>query len=224
MGLNGIYSGPVRREPKEKLCSRARLQSFHASHLTTIFSTQLMSDMEPVPGKFHLPLRTWAFIDSRGCSPPKNSPPSNPWWPARASRPARRAPNPETLSTSATWSNSGLAPTRTGKRVYFWSARCARMAASAVLCCGLIGVDIARRGIRTDPTRSFALAEQSFRDPNGPSGAPATLHFALDASGEKVGSEHLIRYRNLSPTVPTDCWLAGFWPDNEHHAAPCRSP
>jgi hypothetical protein len=50
------------------------------------------------------------------------------------------------------------------------------------------------------------------------------LHFALDAWGEKVGSEHLIRYRNLSPTVPNDCWLAGFRPDNEHHAAPCRSP
>jgi hypothetical protein len=58
------------------------------------------------------------------------------------------------------------------------------------------------------------------------------LRFAPDAL-EEAGNEgfdgsvsfNTIRYRNQTPTVPNECWLAGFsWPDNEHHAALGRSP
>jgi hypothetical protein len=51
------------------------------------------------------------------------------------------------------------------------------------------------------------------------------LHIALNVTG-KAGSvsKRSIRYRNQTPTVPNECWLAGFQPDNEHHAALGRSP
>jgi hypothetical protein len=50
------------------------------------------------------------------------------------------------------------------------------------------------------------------------------LRHAQNAWEGIAGSEQPIRYRNLDSTVPNNSWLAGFRPDNEHYAAPCRSP
>jgi hypothetical protein len=181
MGLNGIYSTAVRREPKEKNSKRARLLFVRPSYVTAIPATQLISDMEPALGESHLLLHAQASVDCAACSPPKNSSPSNRWWPALSNPPAKRAPNPETLSTSATWCNSGQGPTRTGKRACFWSARSATTAVSRALCCVLIAVGRSLLGIRTAFPRFCASAERRFRPRNGQSTALATLHFVLDA-------------------------------------------
>lgn len=171
----------------------------------------------------NLPFHPGASIDSPICLLKKNSSFSNPCWSAREQPPAWRASNPGMRSTSAIWCNYGQVRIHTGRRAYFWSAECTRTAASAVLCCGPTGAAIGKPGTRTARPSSCASAEARFLRQERPSTAPATLPIARDVWGGTAGSKHLIRYRNQNPSVPNDCRLAGFRPDNEHHAA-ARSP
>ena len=176
-----------------------------------------------VVGEFNLPFHPGASVDSPVCSPKKKSPPSNPCWSAHGPQPAWHATN-AMRSTLGTWCNSGQGPTRTGRQAYCWSVRCATTAASAALCCVPTGAAIARHGTRTASPRSCASVEPRFRLLVSRSARPATLRTALNAWEGTAGSEPSIRYRNLTPTVPNDYWLAGSRPDNEYHAALCRSP
>jgi hypothetical protein len=176
-----------------------------------------------ITGEFRVPFPAGASVDSPACSPLKNSLPSNPCWSARELRPAPRSTNPRPWSTSVTWCNCGLGRMNTGKRVYYWFARCATTAASAEWCCGRTGAATGRPGTRTAFRKSCALEERRFRPQAGQSTAQATSRIVRNVLVGKCETLHLIRYRNLDPTVPNDCWLAGFRPDNEHHAA-ARSP
>jgi hypothetical protein len=175
-------------------------------------------------GEFTLPFHPEASIDSRGCLLKKSWPSSNPYWPAHELPPAWIVPNAGTRSMSGTSCNSGQALIPTGRQACCSFARFTMMAGSAELCCGRIGADIARRGTHTAVLKSCASAEPRFRPLRERSTTQATLRIALDVTGKTGSNERSIRYRNLIPTVPNECRLAGFQPDNEHHAALCRSP
>jgi hypothetical protein len=149
-------------------------------------------------GEFNLPFHPRAFVDSRGCLPKTNWLPWNPCLHAHGARPERRVPNPGTPSTSATWCSSGQGRIPTGKQACSWSARCAMMAASQVLCCDRTALDTPRLGTRTARPKCCASAEPRFRPQKGRSIAPATLRIALDAWEGTAGSEHLIRYQQLN--------------------------
>jgi hypothetical protein len=174
------------------------------------------TDTLRIAGESRLPLAPGAFVDSPACSPPKNSLSLNPCWHAHERPPASL--NLKALSALAIWCNCGQAPTPTGRRVCSWSARCATMTACLASCCGPTGAAIARLGTRTACLRYCELGGPRSRPLEGQSTAPATLRTARGA-WEGTRSKHLIRYRNSVPTA-----FAGRRPDNEHYAAPCRSP
>lgn len=169
-----------------------------------------------IAGEFRLPLAAGAPVDSRACSPPKNSLSLNPCW--HALEPPPVSLNLKALSALAIWCNCGQAQTPTGRRVCSWSARFATMTAFQALCCGPTGAAIARLGTRTACLRYCVSGGPRSRPLEGQSTAPATLRTARGA-WEGTRSKHLIRYRNSVPTA-----FAGRRPDNEHYAAPCRSP
>ena len=168
---------------------------------------------------FNVPFHSVGSVDSRGCSPKTNSLPSNPSWSAHELPPARRTPNPEARSRSATWCSSGQAPTPTGRQACSWSARCATTAACLASCSGHIGAVTARLGTRTASPRSRASEELHSGLRTRQSVTPATSRNALDVSeGDKCvveyeyyvnlsalvtpNSRHNIRYRGLGRAPP----------------------
>src|SRR4030095_16510504 len=166
--------------------------------------------------QFNLSFPPGVSLDSPGCLRKKNSPSWNPCWPALEPPLAGRAANPGTQSMSGTSCRSGEAPFSTGRQACCWFARCAT-AASAALCCGPTGAAAGKPGTRTAFPRFRGSAEPCFHPRREQSPTPATLRIVRDVWEGTAGSERSIRYRNQIPTVPNECWLAGFQPDNEHH-------
>ena len=189
--------------------------------------------------QFNLPFHSGALLASGTCSRKKNSRPSNPCWPALEPPPVLHAKLGSAGSSRATWCNSGQAPTLHGNARSCWWVRCATQARFAAR----FSAHTAEGG-KTHGTAILRLkwrGSDALCSPSQPSkcaardtGRPVQVVIILCASPSpkrwkstaiKRNHGDSIRYRNQTPTVPNECWLAGFsWPDNEHHAALCRSP
>ena len=169
-----------------------------------------------IAGEFRLPLPPGGPVDSRACSPPKNSLSLNPCWHAHELLPASL--NLKVLSALVIWCNCGQAQTPTGRQASSWYARFATMTAFQALCSGRIEAVTARPGTRTASLRSCVSGGPHSRPLEGQSIAPATLRTAPGAWGESCNNSHLIRYQHWTPTAS-----AGRRTDNEHYAA-ARSP
>jgi len=163
------------------------------------------------------------------CSPPMKCTSSSPYSSAPGMPRPLRTP---TRSLPGTSSNSALAPTRTGKPLSYWFAACVLMALSVARFCGRIVAGMRWRGTRTGRRQSSGSGVRPSLNlrcasARGATTDPRRVYIILSAnrldarharpSGERSNSNWWgslsIRYRKWNPI-----------PDNEHYAAPCRSP
>lgn len=162
-------------------------------------------------GEFTLSFHPGVSVDSPGCSPKKNSPPSNPCSSAQELPQVWRAANSGKRSTSGTWCSYGRERIHTGRRAYCWFARCMMMAALAALSCGPTGAAQRKPGTPTASPRCCGSAGPHFRLQGGKSTTPAISRSVLNvwAGGEiaagyeyyvnsELLSRHNIRYRHRS--------------------------
>ena len=162
------------------------------------------------------------------CSPPMKYTCSSPC----SNAPGMPSPRPPTRSPQATSFNSVPAPIRTGKPLSYWFAACMLMGVSVARSCGRIVAAMLWRGTRTgrrQSPKSAAHPSLNLRcaSDRGATTDPRRVYIILSAncldarrerpSGERSNSNWWgslsIRYRKWNPI-----------PDNEHYAAPCRSP
>lgn len=142
----------------------------------------------PIPCAHARPVDFWQ------CSLLTNSWRSNRYW-------SKRAPKSPSITqrTQSTWGiscNCDQGRTIIGRRVYSSSARCAKTAVSAELCCGRIAQEFSWRGTPTPNPRSSASVERRLRGRSGQSRTPATLRSVQNVWGGNKGTSCSVYYVN----------------------------
>jgi hypothetical protein len=183
-----------------------------------------------IAGEVRLSSGPEVSVDSRECSPTKNSPSSSPYSSAHV--PLRwRLLSPRTRSRPAMSSSSGPAPTRTGKVLSSWFAVFVQMALSVARSYGRIAAGMLWRGIRIAPRQS----SKSGRRPSlnlrcasahGATTDPQRVYIILSANRLDVRHEQPIGKQPNRQVVGFTVFVIGteLRPDNEYYVAPCRSP
>jgi hypothetical protein len=184
-----------------------------------------------IAGEVRLSSGPEVSIDSRGCSPTTNSPSSSPYSSAHV--PLRwRLLSPRTRSRPAMSSSSVPVLTHTGKPLSSWFAVFVLTVLSAARSCGRIAVGMLWRITRTGRRQS----SKSGRHPSlnlrcasahGATTGPPRVYIILSAN--RLGARRVQplgkqpNRRGVGFTVYSLSELR-LRPDNEYHAALCRSP
>lgn len=188
-----------------------------------------VESLKPITGEFHLSLCSGMSIDSPACSPPMKYTSSSPCSNAHG---MPRPPRPPTRSHPAMSSSSVPVPTRTGKPLSYWFAVCVLMALSAARSCGRIVAATLWRGIRTarrQSSKSGMRPSLNLRCASGPGATTGQRRVYIILSANRLGARRKtllgkqLNRRGVGFTVYS-LSEAVFHPDNEHYAAPCRSP
>lgn len=188
------------------------------------------------------------------CSLPTSSFSSSPYSRGNVTRPAAPGRPFTTRSNPAIWCSSGPAPIQPGGRRSSWSARSAKTAASWARSCARTAADTARPGTATrrrrwpasDALRSLSLGPQleagrmipawsASRACNGASpwggrsgrtGRPGQGEGCWQSQAARNFAARFTLYSlsELNSQAPMRTPLPGARPDNEYHAAHCRSP
>jgi len=172
------------------------------------------------------------------CSPPMKCSSSSP----SSSAPAMPQPRPPTTrSRPATSSSFAPVLIRTGKPLSCWFAGFVRTVLSAARSCARIVAAMLWPGTRTARRQSPKSGVPHSPNPRCASahgGTTGRVYIILSANrldarrevlGKKLNRQD-VGFTSYSLSEPRihgskNCWLPGFSrPDNEHYAAPCRSP